>query len=107
MDDLQYFSMISTMNQSAPLPEQAGICLMCACENQQNRLARNLLSSAGALSSTGVIAAVFIADSSERESLLLLARGAIAEQRARCLSEGLFASHRCPDTVRAKTGTEG
>jgi hypothetical protein len=99
--------MLKTMQQDVPLPEQAGICLMCACENPQNRLARNLLGSAGALSSTGVIAAVFIADSSERESLLLLARGAIAEQRARCMSEGLFASHRCPDSVRAKTGTEG
>lgn len=98
--------MLKAMQGDIPLPEQAGICLMCACENQENRLARDLLGSAGALSATGVIAAVFIADSSEREFLLLLARGAIAEQRARCLTEGLFVSDRCPDSVRAKTGTE-
>ena len=79
---------------------------MCACENAENRIASLLLRSAGAMTATGVVAAVFIADNSEREALLLLARGAIAEQRDHCTREGLFAPHRCPDVVRAKTGTE-
>lgn len=79
---------------------------MCACENPVNRLAHFLLWQAGAMSATGVIAAVFIAGSNERDELLALARGAIAEQRAECLSRGLFASHRCPDIVLQKTGTD-
>ncbi len=94
------------MASETPLSNQAGICLMCACENGDNRLARLLLVRAGAMSATGVIAAVFIADSHERGDLLVLARGAIAEQRDRCLREGLFASYRCPDSVRKKTGTD-
>ncbi len=79
---------------------------MCACENRENRLARFLLGQAGAMSATGVIAAVFIADSNERDELLALARGAIAEQREQCLNRGLFASHRCPEIVLQKTGTD-
>jgi hypothetical protein len=54
---------------------------MCACENAQNRLSRLLLERAGALTATGVVATFFIATSEERQQLLLLARGAIAEQR--------------------------
>lgn len=80
---------------------------MCACENPVNRLSRLLLERAGALTATGVVAAVFIAGNAERQELLLLARGAIAEQRDRCLHEGLFASDRCPDSVRLKTGSQG
>lgn len=80
---------------------------MCACENPVNRLSRLLLERAGALTATGVVAAVFIAGNAERQELLLLARGAIAEQRDRCLREGLFASDRCPDSVRLKTGSQG
>jgi len=75
---------------------------MCACENAQNRLSRLLLERAGALTATGVVAAVFIATSEERQQLLLLARGAIAEQRDSCLRVGLFASDRCPDAVKQK-----
>ena len=73
---------------------------MCACENAQNRLSPLLLEKTGALTATGVVAAVFIATSEERQQLLLLARGAIAEKRDRCLREGLFASDRCPDAVK-------
>ena len=94
------------MSNEVPLSNQAGVCLMCACENAENRISRLLLGRAGAMSATGVVAAVFIADSKEREDLLLLARGAIAEQRDRCLREGLFAAHRCPDSLRKKTGTD-
>jgi hypothetical protein len=94
------------VSNDIPLSNQAGVCLMCACENAENRLSRLLLGRAEALSATGVVAAVFIADCAERDDLLLLARGAIAEQRDRCLREGLFADHRCPDSVRRKTGTD-
>jgi hypothetical protein len=94
------------MSNEVPLSNQAGVCLMCACENAENRLARLLLGRAGAMSATGVVAAVFIADCKERDDLLLLARGAIAEQRDRCFREGLFAAHRCPESVRQKTGTD-
>ncbi len=89
------------------LSHQAGICLLCACENPNNRLARFLLARAGAMSATGVCAALFIADSTDRRDLLLLARGAIAEQRESCLSDGLFDSTRCPEVVRNMTGTYG
>jgi hypothetical protein len=97
------------VDENVPLSEQAGICLMCACENPVNRLARMLLERAGALTATGVVAAVFIANNSERQGLLMLAREAIAEQRDSCLREGLFASDRCPDAVvvRSNTGTGG
>lgn len=84
------------------LPEQAGICLKCACETGQNRLARLLLVRAGAQTTLGVDAALFIATGEERQQLLLLARGAIAVQRDSCLREGLFDSERCPDVVRQK-----
>jgi hypothetical protein len=97
------------VEEELSLSEQAGICLMCACENPVNRIARLLLDRAGALTATGVVAAVFIASNKDRQELLMLARGAVAEQRDRCLRDGLFASDRCPDLVvaRSKNGTEG
>ncbi len=91
------------MGRDVPLSDQAGICLMCACENANNRLAQFLLARAGAMTATGVVAAVFIADSGARDELLFLARGAIAEQRERCIREGLFKEERCPEVVKAKT----
>lgn len=91
------------MGIDTPLSGQAGICLMCACENADNRLGRFLLGRTEALSATGVVAAVFIAGSAERDELLFLARGAIAEQRERCMREGLFKQERCPEIVKAKT----
>jgi hypothetical protein len=50
---------------------------MCACENAQNRLSRLLLERAGALTATGVVAAVFIATSEERQQLCCSLGGSV------------------------------
>lgn len=93
------------MGSEELLSHQAGICLICACENPNNRLGRFLLMRTGALTATGVCAALFLAEGADRCDVLVLARGAIAEQRESCLSDGLFHSARCPEVVRNLTGT--
>lgn len=81
--------------KSRELPEHAGQCLTCACEDELNQPARVLLAEAEALTATGVLAAIFIADSDAHASLTIRAREAIAEQRARCERDGPFRPERC------------
>lgn len=77
------------------LPEHAERCLNCACENESNPFGRALLEEAGALTATGVVAAIFIAGSEAHERLTIRARAAIAGQRAMCERQGPFRPDRC------------
>ena len=70
------------------LTEHAVKCLSCACANLENFSARELLQLTDCLSSSGVLAAVFIADSHEHEDIVRLAREAIHEQRDWCRTHG-------------------
>lgn len=81
------------------LPEQATRCLTCACENWENRAANDLLGAADALTATGVVAALFVADSQQHRELVDRARDAIAEQRAWCDEHGAFEPN-CPLLAR-------
>jgi hypothetical protein len=83
------------------LPDHATRCLTCACENRENHAATDLLRKAEALSATGVIAAIFLADSEQHRDLTLRARHAIAEQREWCDSRGPF-NENCP--IHARRG---
>lgn len=78
------------MRRTRELPEQATRCLTCACLNRENRAAANLLDIAEALTATGVVAAIFLADSDSHYALTQQARHAIAEQRAWCHAHGAF-----------------
>jgi hypothetical protein len=78
------------------LPEQATRCLTCACANAANAAAAELLRQAGALTATGVIAAIFLAQSDLRWSLTEQARHAIAEQRQWCEVHGAWDASVCP-----------
>ena len=77
------------------LPEQTTRCLTCACSNRENHAAAELLANAEALTATGVVAAIFLADSEQHQDLTLRARRAIAEQRAWCHTHGVFHPN-CP-----------
>jgi len=77
------------------LPDQSTRCLTCACENRENHAAKELLAKADALSATGVVAAIFLADSNQHLDLTERARRAIAEQREWCDRHGPFQT-RCP-----------
>ena len=72
------------------LPEQATRCLTCACKNGENASASELMAEADALTATGVIAAIFLADSEVHQDLTTLAREAIREQRDWCERNGPF-----------------
>lgn len=76
-------------------PEHSARCLGCACSNVANEAGQELLRVTDALTSAGVLAAVFIADSIEHERLLLLALGAIQEQRRWCDENGPFRTSEC------------
>jgi hypothetical protein len=78
-------------------------CLTCACANIENECARVLLQMTDALSSAGVLAAVFIAGSPEREHIVGAARDAIHEQRTWCRERGPFRRSRCSWTAPHKT----
>ncbi len=77
------------------LTEHSIQCLTCACSNVENRCARALLQLTDALSSAGVLAAVFIADSPEHEQIVGAARDAIHEQRTWCHERGPFRRSQC------------
>ena len=77
------------------IPERAAACLACACEDARNVAARQLLFATEALSATGVLAAIVIAESEEHKRIVELARLAIAEQREICRTEGPFREYRC------------
>lgn len=78
------------MSRSRDLTDQATRCLTCACLNRENRAAVELLETAEALTATGVVAAIFLADSDSHHALTHQARHAIAEQRAWCHEHGAF-----------------
>lgn len=77
------------------LTEHAIQCLACACANIENFAGRELLQLTDALSSSGVLAAVFIDDSHEHEDIVRLAREAIQEQRMWCGVNGPFRPSDC------------
>jgi hypothetical protein len=77
------------------LPEQATHCLTCACRNGENAAATELMADAEALTATGVIAAIFLADSEVHHDLTMQAREAIREQREWCEAKGTFRED-CP-----------
>jgi hypothetical protein len=77
------------------LPEHSIRCLSCACANVENVAARKLLQMTDALSSAGVLAAVFIGDSHEHEDIVQFAREAIREQRVWCRVNGSFRPRQC------------
>ena len=77
-------------HRTRELPEQATRCLTCACKNDENESAAELMADAEALTATGVIAAIFLADSEVHRDLTALAREAIAEQREWCERNGPF-----------------
>lgn|SRR5512142_2083452 len=70
-------------------------CLTCACANIENRSARDLLQITAALTSAGVLAAIFLADSHEHEEIVSGARAAIHEQRGWCRERGPFRRSVC------------
>jgi hypothetical protein len=70
-------------------------CLTCACSNIENKSARDLLQITDSMSSAGVLAAVFLADSSEHEQIVGAARDAIHEQRTWCRERGPFRRSHC------------
>ncbi|HSP16091.1 MAG TPA: hypothetical protein VLV78_15200 [Thermoanaerobaculia bacterium] len=84
-----------TKHRLRHLTEHSIECLTCACANIQNAAARELLTMTDALSSAGVLAAVFIGDSLEHESIVQFAREAIREQRVWCSVNGPFRPSRC------------
>ncbi len=59
-------------------------CLDCACSNPANASAKRLLESCGARTSTGVSAALFIADVTEQLRIAGLVVAALEEQRRGC-----------------------
>lgn len=77
------------------IPERAAACLACACEDVRNGAARHLLATTQALSATGVLAAIVIAESEEHKRIVELARNAISDQREICRTEGPFREIRC------------
>ena len=77
------------------LPERAMACLTCACEDSRNAEGRTLLERTDALTSTGVLAAILIADSEEHKEIIALAREAIHAERELCRSRGPFEWKRC------------
>ncbi len=77
------------------LTEHAIQCLACACANLENVAGRELLQLTDSLSSSGVLAAVFIGDSQEHEEIVRLAREAIEEQRVWCRVNGPFRPSHC------------
>lgn len=92
--------------QSPDLPDQATICLVCACENRENGSASSLLTRTGAQSATGVIAAIFLAPREERWILTEHARCAVGLQREWCDRHGPFDPHRCTvERLKKRSGT--
>lgn len=89
------------------LPDQSTRCLTCACANADNAAAGRLLREAEALTATGVIAAIFLAQSGSRWQLTEHARQAIAEQRAWCASHGAWDAHACPFEWIRKVPSQG
>ena len=83
------------MTGSRDLPDHSTRCLTCACENRENRAATELLAQADALSATGVVAAIFLANSDQHMDLTERARRAIGEQREWCDRHGPSLA-RCP-----------
>jgi hypothetical protein len=77
------------------LPERAMACLTCACEDGRNAPGCALLERTDALTSTGVLAAILIADSEEHQKIVALARQAILDERELCRSHGPFEWKRC------------
>ncbi len=77
------------------LTEHAIECLSCACANIENAAGRKLLQMTDALSSAGVLAAVFIGDSHEHEEIVQFAREAIREQRTWCNVNGPYRPSHC------------
>lgn len=82
-------------HRTRELPDQSTHCLTCACRNEQNVAAAELLADADALSATGVIAAIFLADSEVHHDLTTQARESIREQREWCQANGVFRED-CP-----------
>jgi hypothetical protein len=93
--------MNSMTGKRRDLPDHATRCLTCACENRENDAAGELLARAEALSATGVIAAIFLADSDQHRDLTARAREAIAEQRESCDANGPFTAN-CPLHARRR-----
>lgn len=85
------------MSSNSPkhLPDRASACLTCACEDGRNEAARRLLEHTNALSMTGVLAAILMADSEEHREIVTLARDAIHVEREICRMFGPFAWKRC------------
>ncbi len=77
------------------LTDHAVQCLTCACSNFENLAGRVLLQITDSLSSAGVLAAVFMADSPEHEEIVGAAREAIHEQRVWCRERGPFRRSQC------------
>lgn len=80
---------------SRELPEQATLCLACACANPSNHAAADLLAAADAQTDTGVIAAIFLSTGATRWDLTERARLAIAAQREWCGLHGAFDAAHC------------
>lgn len=85
------------------IPEQAAHCLNCACLNEENDAARELLFTSDATSAAGVIAAAFIAAQAEHSAIIDLARQAILQQRDSCRRHGPFRPDQC-QLYRGATG---
>ncbi len=83
-------------NRIRHLPEQSGECLGCACSNAENLAARELMRRTGTNSVVGVLAAIFVAESTDHDEIVALSRDAILEQRDWCERNGPFKPDDCP-----------
>ena len=77
------------------IPEQAVNCLVCACDNPDNAAASALLRESESRTSTGVIAAIYVARNHDHCEIVRLARRAISEQRTWCVDHGPFRPDQC------------